>query len=170
MERYGDFRPTEFDAAGAFLEDRQDWLVLPVSQTRDSGPMTQSNFAAALALLRAADPEGGDHEVHRFGHWGPGWFEILIARPDTACAAVGASIEERLADYPILDEDDCSRRELEAAEETWTQCYSVKERVELIHEHNARHSRYPISVFAARHDCIPQGDSGYIFDRCRPEE
>lgn len=69
----------------------------------------------------------------------------------------------------MLDEDDYSTRENEAANETWEHCFNVRERVKLIQEHN-RGTKYPVSIFAARHDAIPQGDSGYIFDRCRPEE
>lgn len=52
----------------------------------------------------------------------------------------------------------------------WEHCYNVRDRVELIREHNRRHSSYPVSIFAARHDSIPQADNGYIFERCRPEE
>lgn len=119
MEPYGKFRPTAFDAAGAFLPDRQDWLVVPTSRTRDSGCLAESNFEAARARLEAADPDGVDHELHRFGHWGPGWFELLIVRPGTNAARVGAEIEAALDNYPVLDEKDFSRREWEAACDAW---------------------------------------------------
>lgn len=38
MQAYRDFAPTGFDHKGAFLDDdHQDWLVVGVSITRDSG-------------------------------------------------------------------------------------------------------------------------------------
>ena len=171
MERYGKWSPTSFDHAGAFLENREEWLVLPVMRTRDSGPMAESNFEAAWSLVEDASILDNELscESHSFNHWGPGWVEIIIVRPGSYCAKAGEDIEAKLADYPILDDDDYSRREREGAEETWARCYNVRERVELIQKHN-RGTSYPVSVFAARRDSIPQGDSGYIFDRCRPEE
>src|SRR5262245_18208188 len=116
MQTYSTYRPTIFDQAGAFLDDRQDWLVVPVGQTRDSGPFDLSNFAAALELLGG---EGDDCEVHRFGHWGPGWFEIIIVRPNSAAHHAALNIEHRLEDYPLLDEEDFSRREWEDYESGW---------------------------------------------------
>jgi hypothetical protein len=172
MESYGKWSPTAFDHAGAFLENREDWLVLPVMRTRDSGPMAQSNFEAAWSLVEDASILDNELscENHRFGHWGPGWFEIIIVRPESHCAKAADDIKKRLENYPILDDEDCSDREWEGADEVWAKCYSLRERVEMIHEHNERHPRFPVSVFAARHDSIPQGDNGEIFDRCRPEE
>ena len=68
--RYKDFAPTQFDAKGAFLSDQQAWIVVPVSQNRDSGPRDKSNFDAALKIL------GGEQEnlveVHRFKPLGSG--------------------------------------------------------------------------------------------------
>jgi len=98
------------------LDDRQDWLVLPVSQTRDSGELDQSNFAQALELLGG---ESETVEVHRFGHWGSGWFEIIIVRPYSKAHPLALIIEERLADYPVLNEEDYSQREFDAASEFW---------------------------------------------------
>lgn len=117
MLTYSKFRPTGFDPAGAFLPDRQDWLVMPVGQNRDSDALSQSNFASALEMLGG---ESETVEVHRFGHWGPGWFEIIIIDPrDSARVKVAEEIDACLADYPILDESDFSRRENEEYQEAW---------------------------------------------------
>jgi hypothetical protein len=112
MERYGDFRPTQFDPKGLGLEDQQDWLVLGVSKTRDSGPLAQSNFDAALKIL---DPEEDSEDVDTasFNHWGPGWFEIILVKPGTKAHEKAKEIEACLADYPVLDDEDHSRREWE---------------------------------------------------------
>lgn len=127
--KYADYAPTAFDGRGAFLPDRQDWIVLPVIQTRDSGPMEFSNFAAALEILGG---EGETVEVHRFGHWGPGWFEIILVDPaDSARVAVAEDIENRLADYPLLDEEDFSRREWEDYEAGW-ESYGWSEFIRLL--------------------------------------
>lgn len=96
------------------IEDRNNWLVVPVGQNRDSGPFEQSNFAAALEILGG---ESESVEVHCFRHWGPGWFEVIIVRPDRAADV--DDIEARLESYPLLDEDDLYRREHELMEDDW---------------------------------------------------
>ena len=165
MQTYSKWAPTAFDHAGAFLEAREDWLVVPVMRTRDSGILEQSNFEAACAMVSDASIMDDElsFETHRFGHWGPGWIEVLIVRPDSAAAVAAADIGTRLEDYPVLDDDDYSERENEYAEETWTSM-SVRDRVKVIQEHSRG-----VSIFAARHDWIPRGDCGRIFDYCRME-
>jgi hypothetical protein len=114
MQAYKDFAPTGFDAKGLGLPDRQDWLRAPVSRTRDSGALDESNFETVLADLGG---ESDTVEVHRFGHWGPGWFEIILCHPSMA-----DRLEEwsrALENYPVADESDLSRREWEEAEEGW---------------------------------------------------
>lgn len=114
MRRYADWHPTPFDSSGLGLPDHQDWLVLPVMQTRDSGVLDQSNFRAALESLGG---ESDTVEVHRFSHWGPGWFEIILIHPSRE--SEGEWIESSLADYPILDESLYSDMEHEQEQEDW---------------------------------------------------
>lgn len=120
LTRYGAHCPTQFDTHLPIDSDdgegREEWLLVPVSQTRDSGPLDRSNFAIALELL---DGESDDVEVYRFGHWGPGWYEIIIVRPGSAAQAVAEEIASRLEDYPVLDETDLSEREHEQEVEDW---------------------------------------------------
>ena len=143
MQRYKDFSPTPADHKGAFLtghysdNDRQEWLVVPVTQTRDSLAFDQSNFASALALLGG---ESDTLEVHRFGHWGPGWFEIILVHPSRESEV--KAIEDRLENYPILDEEDLSQRESDATDEYW-QNMGMNERIERLSEQGE-------SIFAAR--------------------
>lgn len=117
MKTYGQWAPTGFDTRGAFLPEQQDWLVAPVCQTRDSGPLDKSNFQAMLELL------GGESEtvqVHRFGHWGPGWFEIILIDPkDTAAVKTADDAEASLMDYPALDDEAYSKLEYEEYLESW---------------------------------------------------
>jgi hypothetical protein len=117
MIRYSEYRPTAFDTRGLALDTQQHWLVMPVIQTRDSETLEQSNFASALEQL------GGESEsvqVHRFGHWANGWFEIIIIDPaDESKVQIAESIESTLKDYPILDDEDLSRRENDEYEYAW---------------------------------------------------
>lgn len=133
MATYAQFRPTGFDCAGLGLDDRQDWLVAPVSQNRDSGCLALSNFAAALEILGG---ESETVEVHRFNHWANGWFEIILVSPER-----GAEIEEiesSLENYPVLNDFDFSRRENEEAENVWRDCYRERDRIEYIRKHRSQ--------------------------------
>jgi hypothetical protein len=121
MQTYANYRPTTFDTAGLGLDDRQDWLVLPVIQTRDSQTLELSNFRSVLESL------GGESdmvEVHRFGHWGPGWYEIILVHPSLAQQA--QEIEGALADYPVFDETDLSQAEIDAEDDAWDGYYRVE--------------------------------------------
>lgn len=129
MKTYMEFSPTAFDSKGLGLEDRQDWLVLCVSQTRDSGPLERSNFEIAKQKLSGAS-DYEDFEVHRFGHWGPGWFEVILVRPGSECETIARTIEERLDNCPILDENHFSELEHEEAEDIWQHCYTPRRRIE----------------------------------------
>lgn len=104
-----------------------------VGQSRDSDCLEESNFATMLALL------GGESEtvvVVREDHWAVGWVEwIAIHRDDGAALKIADEAKDRLEDYPVLDEEDLSEREQEAADEIWTNCYDWRERVEYIREY-----------------------------------
>ena len=155
MITYSQHQPTAFDSCGAFLADRQKWLVAPVFQTRDSGALEQSNFAVLLASV------GGESdivEVHRFGHWGPGWYELILIAPESPAAIIADECEAKLLDYPILSESDFSVREWERASECWASM-RIRERVELCR-------RYRCSIFAARRDYLPPEDNGLIYQYC----
>lgn len=117
---YREWSPTAFDHKGLACDDQQDWLVCPVMRTRDSGPLDRTNFGAFLQGLRDADPERNDHEDHRFGHWGPGWFEIILVRPGTAVEKAARTMANALADYPVLDEMALSEAEHEEASENYS--------------------------------------------------
>ena len=139
--------------------DLSNFLLVPVIRTRDSGIRQLSNFNTALKMLGG---ESDTVQIHRFGHWGCGWFErILIDPKDARAVAKGEDIESCLADCPILDDSDYSEREWEYAQETWRKM-SLRERIELCKKYNE-------SIFAARHDTIPQDNDGCIFYACRSD-
>jgi len=115
MIPYKEFQPTAFDPKGLGLREQQDWLVLPVCQTRDSEALPKSNFRVALRWLSETDSDEkeSDYEQHSFNHWGPGWFDIIIVKPGTKANDIAEEIEASLEEYPILDEMDWSELELE---------------------------------------------------------
>ncbi len=120
MQTYKEYQPTLFDSRSNFIvwdregiDNIQDWLVCPTGRNRDSSIEDESNFNAALELLGG---ESDKVQVHRFGHWACGWYELIIVHPDLSNEL--QKIENRLTDYPILNEDDLSNRECEAACDT----------------------------------------------------
>lgn len=137
MKTYSEYRPTQFDQPGLALDDKQDWLVC-IGRNRDSDALARSNWRVAEKSFEALDPSGVDHEVHRFGHWACGWLELIIVRPDTPCAKEAGDMEAALADYPILDEHDCSEEEQTEANETWANCYSASARIAYIRKNRAQ--------------------------------
>lgn len=149
MRTYSTFRPTSFDCRGLGLSEQQDWLVGPVSQTRDSGPLDRSNFEC---FVKAMGGESEDVQIHRFGHWGPGWFEIVLINPaKPELVKLAEEMENSLSDYPVLDEMDFSEKEHQEAEEVWRNCYREKERIEYIRKHR---SQFEFRSFSDMLGCV----------------
>src|SRR5689334_13940123 len=118
MQLYKEYRPTMWDSCGLALEDKQSWLVLTqVGQNRDSGLIEQSNFSAALERLGG---ESDTVEVHRFGHWACGWFELILINPaDGKTLSIAEEIEASLENYPVLNDDDLSSKEMNEYFRCW---------------------------------------------------
>ena len=130
---YREYAPTQFDPRGLSLDDRQDWLVLPCGQNRDSKPLQRSNFDV---LLKDFGGESETVEVHRFGHWACGWLEIIIVHPSFKEKVEGW--ERALEDYPCADEMDFCEKETEEANEVWERCYNWGERINYIRENRSQ--------------------------------
>lgn len=80
-------------------------------------PAVEGETVAAFAERLDAAREQGDYTTHYFGHWTSD-FKIAIVRPGSQCHRVAVEIELALADYPVLDDSDFSRRECEAQYES----------------------------------------------------
>lgn len=149
LPRYSEWAPTSLDRKGLSLPDRQNWRVL-YSRNRDSGILAESNWHAVIASLEAIDPDGEHHETHSFGHWACGWIEIVIVDPEHEDLATDAGeIACALANYPVLDDDDYSRREMEEADAAW-RWLDMRDRIRTC-------ARHGVSIFAARRDEVPGG-------------
>lgn len=139
LQQYRNFAPTCFDHH-IEVGGLEDWLVGP-TQTRDSGPLDRSNFQTALEMLGG---EGENVQVHRFGHWGPGWFEIILVAPDTTEAQTLESIRDSLEDHPVLSDWHYSKLETQECDEYW-ESYQWREAIKQIrndfgfHEDGAVH-------------------------------
>ena len=107
-----------------------------------------------------------DVEVHRFGHWACGWFEIVLIRPDSDAHIKALEIQSKLEDYPILSENDFSNEEDAEAQLTWRECYSNTGRVVYIREHR---SQFEFRSFAEMLACV-RGKffAGYASEMCAP--
>lgn len=104
------------------LDSPDDWFVT-YSHHRDSGLIDQSN---AAAIEEALEPfmKGRNPNVvaEHHHHWAVGWiegFSIRVFKRGRITKAFRAyhGLAQRLADYPLLDEEDYSRREYEATVE-----------------------------------------------------
>jgi hypothetical protein len=148
-------RPSDF---GTYVDD---WFYTNkafvfLSRHRDSDLLTESNFECGLA---AVGGESDTVQIVREGHWAVGWVEwIAIHESDIKALSEADDILCALSDYPVVNEDDWSEREWNAAQDYWSEL-NIRERVDLCRDAG-------LSVFAARRDYIPQGDNGYIYESC----
>ena len=98
-----------------------------VEQSRDSDTLEESNFAAMLKAL------GGESEtviVVRERHWAVGWVEWIAIHPtDEKALAIADKIKGEMEAYPVIDEDDWSKREWEKAADYWNNL-SPREKVQ----------------------------------------
>jgi hypothetical protein len=141
--RYSDYAPTGFDPRGLALPDRQEWLVLPVMRSRNSNVLDRVNFDVTLESLGG---KSDTLEIHRFGHWACGWFELLLIHPDreTECD----DIEGALADYPVLDDERYSDACYSETCNAWERM-NIDDRIKILASHN-------VSIFASRRDELPE--------------
>lgn len=152
LEIYKDHTPTAFDRH--ICGELDSFYIAPCSQTRDSSTLERVNFETMASRVLAAS-QHDETEIHRFGHWACGWYEMLLIHPDDIPALVVASeLSAALESYSILDEEKLSEAEYEAATEYWARC-RVSDRIEIC-------QRCGVSVFAARRDEIPDDPTGEL--------
>jgi hypothetical protein len=75
---------------------------------------------------------------------------ILVDDQNEEKTRVAEEIERCLSDYPILDDEKFSSAMESAISEFWEEC-GMRERIQYC-------SDYGISIFAARHNYIPDND------------
>mgnify|MGYP001572232116 CR=1 FL=1 len=143
----------------AYWGERPDWIIA-AEINRDSRTLDRSNFRSMERLLEAVDARerGEDDEpavaIERSSHWAVGWIDRLVVRPGSAAATEAMRLHAKLDDYPVLDEEDWSELECDAAADFW-QAASVSERIYWC-------KRYRLSIFAARRAYVPEDDTGEL--------
>lgn len=140
--------PSGWDSLANYAGDLPEphWLCL-LTRTRDSDELGESNFACALEQLGG---ESDDVQVFRYGHWACGWWEALCVREGTEKCETAQQMHDALQDYPVLDEDDFSRREQESADMVWRD-FPAKERFEYVRTHR---SQFEFHDFADMLNCM----------------
>ena len=127
---YADWAPTSYDHKGLGCEEQQDWHVSTIETNRDADVLQESNWEVQLRELEAlGESAADDWSVESFSHWGPGWLRIVLVRPGSAAHRLVTELSLAVADYPVLDDEDFSERETEAANQHWA-CMSQDERLE----------------------------------------
>ena len=119
------------------IEDPDNWAII-YTHNRDSGLLDQSNADAITeAMTPFTDGDDPDVVMESHNHWAVGHvdgFSIRVYRDGQITEAFRTyhDLAERLADYPVLDEEDYSRREYEATLENLTDAaWRVKHEYEL---------------------------------------
>ena len=107
------------------LDDPDNWAIL-YTHNRDSGLLDQSNADAITeAMMPYSDGDDPNVVFESHDHWAVGHvdgFSIRVYRDGQITEAFRSyhELSERLADYPVLDEEDYSRREYKATLENIT--------------------------------------------------
>jgi len=129
----------------------EGWYSAGFGQSRDSDALEASNFQTAYDALKPLAnqlsvethdiPGALDDEcsvqIVRESHWAVGWVEwIAIHSSNTVALEKARELCKRANDYPILDEDDFSRREDEDCEQVWSKCFDPSERVHYFRTHS----------------------------------
>lgn len=111
-----------------FGETWDGYLIAPVGRNRDSELLTESNWQAQLKTLEATlDPVSDPWQIVRENHWACGWIEWVAINPDASeTIAAMEKLADRLAQYPVLNEDDWSEREYESAKQSFDR-WSLRE-------------------------------------------
>jgi hypothetical protein len=94
--------------SGMFSEPDSQGLMATFGRHRDSEPLDRANFKAAKDIFEAA---GIGTTILSFGHWAVGWSESLFVPATMKATAILAELQNRLASYPVLDEEALSEEE-----------------------------------------------------------
>jgi hypothetical protein len=152
----------------------EDCAIIYLSN-RDSDCLDKSNEAhilAALAPCLGSLDDGDMCEFQSHNHWAVGHVDGIVIRcvdeqgePTWAFRKLH-ELAENLDTYPVLDDEDFSRREHEAAQETWRTCYRPAERVRYIREHR---SQFEFTSLTDMMGCV-RGDyfAGYASELLQP--
>jgi len=155
------YSPKPYEKPSNYIGKTWEGWVCFLGRTRDSELLTNHNFETALERLLALPQHIVEGELSvmavKESHWACGWVEYIIIHPSNRAAVkLADELAKKLDDYPILDESGYSDKECEATCEMWANM-SLRERIEAC-------KKTDTSIFAARHDCIPQ-DADHLYEK-----
>ena len=126
-----------------------------LGMNRDSDALERANFDAGLKAVGGEHTREDDVEliaVIEESHWAVGWVRwIAIHESQTEALTKASAILDALDDYPVVDEELWSEYEQEEAEQVWTNCFNVKERIAYIRKHR---SEFELRNFADLLGCV----------------
>lgn len=129
----------------------EGWYSAGFGQSRDSDAPEASNFQTAYDTLKplatglsveTQDIPGGldgdsSIQIVRENHWAVGWVEWIAIHSSNGTALDKArELCGRANDYPVLDDEDMSRREDEDCEQTWRECFDASDRARYLRNHS----------------------------------
>ena len=153
LDRWHVDGPTAFDSAANYAGSDLSYLwQAPVGLTRDADTLATSNWEVVTeSILKASQHDETD--IHRFGHWACGWYELLLIHPDDTAALQAADQWAcTLSDYPVADDEHHSELQWATAADYW-HGMSLRDRMDAC-------ERYHVSIFAARRDEMPESPYG----------
>jgi hypothetical protein len=118
---------TSFQTYGEYLDAQTHFMLFDRPSEAESAmlvvPMTycpnvstlldDSNWEGLQSAMAEADPTGETYQICSFGHWATP-FKFMIVTAGSAAHIEAERITDALSDYPVLDDEDFSRREYEA--------------------------------------------------------
>lgn len=129
-------------------EHRPEDCAILYLENRDSDCLEQSNAAAVYAALAPCLGDLNDGEMAEtcsHSHWAVGHVDGVVIRCVDEHGAPTWAFQKlhelacELDNYPVLDEDDLSEREIAAADLTWKNCYTDRERAKYLRAHPPDH-------------------------------
>ena len=151
--------PSGFDSFDNYFGDLpSNDLIVVVTRSRDSDLIEESNWECALEMLGG---ENSSVKIHRFGHWACGWWDALCVIQGSEKEEIGREIVESIENYPLLDEEDHSRRESEQADKVWRDDYSPTERVGFLRDNYADFHCFTDLLQCVRGEYAPFCEDGY---------
>lgn len=123
----------QFNRDGHYWGSNGTWLVAATVH-RDSDALARSNFRCMQRALEAIDAKRSDDQesmvaIERASYWAVGWIDYLVVQPLTPVHECAERLLERLASYPVLDDDDFSQEETDEDNEVWRSCFRPSERI-----------------------------------------
>jgi hypothetical protein len=101
-------------------QDAEKFAHVGLGMSRDAEVEIQSNHRIAKGILENVDPEQENWSEEHQGHFAVGWIELFSIRcldpktgEPTPAWIEWCNIQEKLDNYPILDEGDVSELECE---------------------------------------------------------